>query len=278
MVFTIDVSRPWHVRHVNTALLHHVTSCFDYPNCLVGGLCNAQGPKHPCPTTSQRIWHGTFPELFGAECRFPSEATLDHLRSWLIVRTLKGYRPCRRPRQCGSWRHVKGWWIFFLESWHEGGSEDQRQSPVCLGPAFTHLIQADQWPSLKFEGKSTRQLLQSVWVKHIKVTSMKWLNWTANNHKFWKMMWFIFSHVNVLSKKMGWIVALLAAIAEPRGHKPRAGEKDGGPLCVANEWIQLIIWLFCEKLFGWPKTLNWFWIHSESLILNNETPAGHATG
>ena len=53
---------------------------------------------------------------------------------------------------------------FFLESWHEGTLLlDQSQPPVCLGPAFTHLIQADQWPSLKFEGNSTRQLLQSVW-------------------------------------------------------------------------------------------------------------------
>ena len=42
---------------------------------------------------------------------------------------------------------------------------DQSQPPVCLGPAFMHLIQADQWPSLKFEGNSTRQLLQSVWFK-----------------------------------------------------------------------------------------------------------------
>ena len=55
---------------------------------------------------------------------------------------------------------------FFLESWHEGTLLlDQSQPPVCLGPAFTHLIQPDQWPSLKFEGNSTRQLLQSVWFK-----------------------------------------------------------------------------------------------------------------
>ena len=56
--------------HVNTPLVHH---CFDYPNCprLADSAMPFLGPKHPCPTTSQRIWHGTFPELFGAECRFP---------------------------------------------------------------------------------------------------------------------------------------------------------------------------------------------------------------
>ena len=104
-----------------------------------------------------------------------------------------------------SW--PKGGGFFFLKVGMKAHCCWIRVSPpVCLGPAFMHLIQSDQWPSLKFEGNSTRQLLQSVWFKKKDaLTSMKSQNWTIHNHNFWNMMSLIWTgtHVNVLSKKNG---------------------------------------------------------------------------
>ena len=68
---------------------------------------------------------------------------------------IKGYRPCRRPRQYGSWRHVKGWWIFF-SCWYQRCCAEPWLTPWSFWPT------SNQWQAwfhsraVKWEGDFCR--------------------------------------------------------------------------------------------------------------------------